>query len=50
MKWIGCVAILLLAGFSVSAGAVSQIRIYREAIGGAGPVRLGQIAGIVSAD
>ena len=50
MRWIGGVAILVLVAFSGSLEAVSQIRIHREATGGAGPVRLGQIAQIVSAD
>ena len=50
MKWYGGVVILVLAGFSVPAWSVSQIRIYQEATGGAGAVRLGQISRIVSAD
>ncbi|MCH9023441.1 MAG: hypothetical protein IID32_11865, partial [Planctomycetes bacterium] len=50
MRRFGVAVILLLAVSSGPAGAVSQIRIYREATSGAGPVRLGQIAQIVSAD
>ena len=50
IRWVGAAAILVIAVSSGPAWAVSQIRIYREATGGAGPVRLGQIARIVSAD